>query len=80
MPGGAPRQRCMGDYYIGKENDDMDIAALSTTISRGTLGVNVSMALMEKVLETAEETGEALTQMMESAAIPGLGEYIDIRV
>ena len=56
----------------------MDIAAMSATISRGTLGVNISMALMEKVLDTAEQTGEALTQMMEKAATPGLGDYIDI--
>ena len=36
--------------------------------------------MLSRVLDTAEQTGEVLTEMMEQIAVPGLGEYIDIRV
>lgn len=58
----------------------MDIAALSTSMAMNNLNMNVNIAVMSKILDTAEATGEALTQMMESAVIPGLGENIDITV
>ena len=56
----------------------MDIPALSTYMSMGNLSTNVDIAVMSKILDTAEATGEALTQMMAAAAVPGLGENIDI--
>ena len=56
----------------------MDIPALSTYMSMSKLSANVDIAVMSKILDTAEATGEALTQMMESAVIQGLGDIIDI--
>ncbi len=56
----------------------MDIAALSTSMAMEQLSVSVNMAVMSKVLDTAEASAEVLTQMTESLAVPGLGENIDI--
>lgn len=58
----------------------MDIAALSMSLSMSRLSVDWSMALMAKTMDVAEESSEALTQMMESFASPELGQIIDIRV
>lgn len=58
----------------------MDIGALSVSMSAASFGMNVGVAMLEKVLDTAEVTGEMLTEMMESVPTAGLGEYIDIRV
>lgn len=57
----------------------MDISTLSTYMSMSHLSTNVDIAVMSKILDTAEATGEALTEMLEAASIPGLGELIDIR-
>ena len=57
----------------------MDIPALSMAMADYNISANVSIAVMGKILDTAEATGEALTEMMAaSTAIPGLGENIDI--
>ena len=57
----------------------MDIPALSMAMADYNVSADVSIAVMSKILDTAEATGEALTEMMAaSAAIPGLGENIDI--
>lgn len=58
----------------------MDIAALSMSLSMSRLSVDWSMALMAKTMDVAEESSEALAQMMESLASPELGQIIDIRV
>ena len=65
----------------------MDIAALSTAMSMDRLQMNVGYAMMSKVMDTMEMTGEAMEEMLDSAAqiasgsvIPGLGETIDILV
>lgn len=59
----------------------MDIPALSTMMSMERVSTNVSFALMSKVLDAAESTSEAMIEMMDAAAaIPGLGENIDIVV
>ncbi len=58
----------------------MDIGALSVSMSAASFSMNVGVAMLEKVLDTAEVTGEMLTEMMESVPTAGLGEYIDIRV
>ena len=58
----------------------MDIAGLSMSLSTAKLGMGVELAMLSRVLDTAEQTGEVLTEMMDSVPIAGLGEYIDIRV
>lgn len=57
----------------------MDISALSTYMSMSNLSMNANIAVMSKILDTAEAAGEALTQMIDAAPMPGLGELIDIR-
>ena len=58
----------------------MNIPALSVSMSRSELGIYLGTALMAKVLDTVEDAGAALEEMIETAVIPGLGENIDIRV
>ncbi len=65
----------------------MDIAALSTAMSMQQLHLNVSYAMMAKAMDTMEMSTEAMAEMMDAAAqisggaaIPGLGENIDILV
>ncbi|MCI9228741.1 MAG: putative motility protein [Dorea sp.] len=65
----------------------MDIAALSTAMSMQQLHLNVSYAMMAKAMDTMEMSTEAMAEMMDAtaqisggAAVPGLGENIDILV
>ena len=65
----------------------MDIAALSTAMSMEKLHVNVGYAMMSKVMDTMEMSTEAMAEMMDAAAqisggaaVPGLGENIDLLV
>ena len=65
----------------------MDIAALSTAMSMQQLHLNVSYAMMAKAMDTMEMSTEAMAEMMDAAAqvsggaaIPGLGENLDILV
>lgn len=59
----------------------MDIPALSTMMSMERLSTNVSFAVMSKVMDVAASTSEAMIEMMDvAAAVPGLGENIDIMV
>ena len=39
----------------------MDIAAMSLSLSACSTNTNISMAMMSKILDTVEVTGEALT-------------------
>ena len=56
----------------------MDIPALSSMMSMERLSTSVSFALMAKVMDTAENTSEAMIEMMDAAMVPGLGENLDI--
>ncbi len=56
----------------------MDIPALSTAMSMERLSTSISFALMSKVMDTAENTSEAMIEMLDAAVVPGLGENIDI--
>ena len=65
----------------------MDIAALSTAMSMQQLHLNVSYAMMSKVMDTMEMSTEAMAEMMDAAAqisggaaVPGLGGNIDLLV
>ena len=57
----------------------MNIGALSFSMSTASTSQSMSILMLDKVLDTAEETSDVLTEMMESVTIPGLGEHIDIR-
>lgn len=59
----------------------MDISGLSMSMPTDRINTGLEMVLLSKVLDTAEQTGEALEEMMGSVpATPGLGENIDLRV
>ena len=58
----------------------MDISGLSVSMSTRSINTGLEVAITSKVLESAEIAGEALNEMMEAVAIPGLGENLDIRV
>lgn len=58
----------------------MDIAALSSALSQQRLMSDFSVAIMSKTLDTAENTGDTLTKMMEQSVQPNLGQNIDVTV
>lgn len=63
----------------------MDIAALSTAMAQEELGTKISVAVLDKSMETAESAGAQIVQMIDSAAMqrfvtPHLGGNIDISV
>ena len=58
----------------------MDISGLSVSMSTSSINTGLEIAMLSKVLDSAEIAGEALNEMMDAVAIPGLGENLDIRV
>lgn len=56
----------------------MDISALSVAMPTGRVNTGLEYAMLSKALDTVEETGDAITKMME-AAVTGLGGNLDIR-
>lgn len=57
----------------------MDISSISLSMPSGNVTNAIDVALLAKVLDTVEESGDALAQMMEAVAT-GLGEHMDLRV
>lgn len=58
----------------------MDIAGLSIAMSQSQTLTAVSTAVLSKSLDTVEQSGENLIQMMEQSVAPNLGQSIDIRL
>lgn len=64
----------------------MDIAALSMITSQAQLKQDVGVAMMKKVMNTAEQNSGAVKDMLESipnasaANMPHMGNSIDVRV
>lgn len=56
----------------------MELSSLSASMSR--LSTDLNFTLMSKVLDTTEDTAEAMIEMLAVAQTPGLGEHIDVRV
>lgn len=56
----------------------MDISALSVAMPSGGINTGLDYAMLSKALDTVEETGDAITKMME-AAVTGLGGLLDVR-
>lgn len=57
----------------------MDIPALSVAMSQANLINDCNIAVLAKTLDTVEESGELMIQMMEQSVTPHLGANIDIR-
>ncbi len=63
----------------------MDIAALSTSLSTGSIQSQVSIAVLDKTMEANESLGAGLVQMIDSAAMersvnPHIGSNLDLRI
>ncbi len=58
----------------------MDIPGLSVAMSQANVINDVNIAVLSKTLDTVEESGELMIQMMEQSVNPHLGANIDVRV
>lgn len=58
----------------------MDIAALSMSMSQSKLMSDVSVAVLDKVMDTVTTQSDAVTKMMEQSVNPSLGANVDILV
>ena len=57
----------------------MDISGLSVSMSTSSINTGLEVAMLSKVLDSAEIAGEALNEMMEAVAILGCdSSYFDI--
>lgn len=52
----------------------------STVLSNANVKSSVGMALLDKALETDQENGESLVNMLERSVNPFVGQYIDVRI
>ncbi len=58
----------------------MDIAALSTSLSRINTSNDVGVVMLSKALDTQEKMGAEMIRMMEQSVTPHIGSNIDITV
>ena len=58
----------------------MDIASLSTAMSTQNILNDVSVAMLSKSLDTVEDMGDGMVNIMESSVTPYLGQNIDYYV
>ncbi len=58
----------------------MDIAALSMAMAQDRVMTDVGTALLSKAIDQGQESGDALTKMMEQSVNPNVGGNIDISV
>ncbi|EFM11706.1 conserved hypothetical protein [Paenibacillus curdlanolyticus YK9] len=59
----------------------MDIAALSTAMSRSALSQSVGISLLGKAMSQAETQAQGIVQMMQQQSVqPHLGGQLDIRI
>ncbi|RKQ34350.1 YjfB family protein [Oceanobacillus halophilus] len=62
----------------------MDIAGLSVVMAQSEVRANAGVALMDKVMNMADQQGSQLANMLgestESASHPTLGKTIDIHI
>lgn len=63
----------------------MDIAGLSMSLSQANLNTKIGVAVLDQAMETGEELGAGLVEMIDAAAMersvnPAVGGSFDIRV
>ena len=63
----------------------MDIAGVSMALANVSTRSQVSTAVLDKAMDTNEQLGEGLMQMMDAAAMersvnPGIGANFDMRI
>lgn len=57
----------------------MDLSAMSISLSTLKVANAVQVSLLKKTMDTLEENGSRMTQMMEMSVHPNLGNAVDIR-
>lgn len=67
-------------YQLERSRLFMDISSLSTSMSLTNLQMNVGYSMLAKSMEVAEDTGDAITKIMEQSVNPNIGSNIDISV
>lgn len=63
----------------GKEETDMDIAALSTAMSQVAVTQQASIQVMNISMDQAKQQGEQFAKMLETSVAPHLGGSVDFR-
>lgn len=63
----------------------MDVAGLSMSLSQINLGTKVGTAMLDKAMETNEDLGAGLVQMIDAAAMersvnPAVGSNFDMKL
>ncbi|MCT8978516.1 YjfB family protein [Clostridium sp. CX1] len=58
----------------------MDIAGLSVVMNQSKVMEQASLSVMKLAMNSGKETAAAMTEMLEKAASPNLGNHIDTRV
>lgn len=58
----------------------MDIAEISTFMHTASLQNDVGYAMMGKIMDQMEQTGDGMQKILESSVTPNLGQNIDISV
>ncbi|WP_145158223.1 MULTISPECIES: YjfB family protein [Paenibacillus] len=58
----------------------MDIPALSMAMSQSRLAQNVSIQVLKIAKDQASQDGQSLVRMLDSSAVPHLGNRLDIRI
>lgn len=58
----------------------MDIPALSVAMSQANTINQVNIAVLNKTLDTVEESGAMMIKMMEQSVTPHLGQNIDVSI
>lgn len=63
-----------------KGRDTMDIMALSTSYQTSLLLNEVSIAVMDNVMEQAQIATDGMVKALESSVTPHLGQNIDVSI
>ncbi|WP_145131765.1 YjfB family protein [Paenibacillus sp. Y412MC10] len=58
----------------------MNIPALSMAMSQSRLAQNVSIQVLKIAKDQASQDGQSLVKMLDSSAVPHLGNRLDIRI
>ena len=85
LKGIARVELCVMDVDGKEVAATMDIARLSMSMASGRLQTDVGMAVLGKAMDTQEAQGQAVVELIDSAAMersvtPQLGANIDLRI
>lgn len=65
---------------LREECFEMDIAAVSISMSQASLAQNVNIAVTKMAMNSMNQAGADLTKMMELSVNPGLGSNFDVSI